>query len=136
MNITPAGILLCCIAVSAASVYAPFMAVGVARLQVGYDYAAPRAMFDKLPAYAQRATWAHQNCFEALTLFAPAAILAYVTGQESWVALGAAIAHVLARLLYSVFYILNIPVLRSAMFAVGSLGTFTLFFLSCRSALM
>lgn len=130
------GILLCCVAISAVLVYAPFMAVGVARLQAGYDYSAPRAMFEKLPSYAQRATWAHQNCFEALTLFAPAGIMAYVTGQNSALALTAAIAHVIARFLYSVFYILDVPVLRSAMFAVGGAGTFTLFFLSCRSALM
>lgn len=128
--------LLCCVAVSAVLVYAPFLLVGVARLQLGYDQSAPRAMFDKLPPYAKRATWAHQNCFEAFTLFAPAAIMAYVTSQGSGLALGLAIAHVTARLFYSVFYILNIPLLRSLMFAVGGLGTFTLYFLSCRSALM
>jgi len=131
----PASLLICVVA-GAIVVYAPFMVVGVARFQLGYDYAAPRAMFDKLPAYAQRATWAHQNSFESYSLFAPAAIMAYVTGQSSGLALGAAIAYVVARLLYSLFYIVNLPPLRSLMFGVGSLGTFTLFVMSCRSALM
>lgn len=128
--------LLVCILLAAILVYVPFLLVGAARLQMGYDMSAPRTMTAKMPPYAQRANWAHQNSFESLTLFAPAALMAYVTGQESVVALGAAIAYVIARLLYSVFYILDIPLLRSAMFALGSLGIFTLFLLSCRSALL
>lgn len=135
ITVPVAGIFLSAIAVSAALVYLPFLAVGVARVQVGYDMAAPRAMFDKLPPYAQRATWAHQNAFEAFTLFAPAALMAYATGLESTVAIGAAIAHVVARIFYAVFYIASVPPLRSACFAVGSLSTFTLFVLSCLQVL-
>lgn len=130
------GALLVCVVVGALLVYVPFMAVGAARYQLGYDQSAPRSMFDKLPPYAQRATWAHQNAFEAYTLFAPAALMAYITQQDSTLALAAAIAHLVARFFYSVFYILDIPVLRSLMFGVGGLGTFTLFFLSCRSVLL
>ncbi|MEM6837617.1 MAG: MAPEG family protein [Cyanobacteria bacterium P01_C01_bin.120] len=130
------GTLLVCIVGAAVLVYAPFLLVGVARLQIGYDMSAPRKMVDKMPPYAQRANWAHQNAFESLTLFGPAALAAYVTGQTSTTALGAAIAYVIARLLYSVFYILDVPIMRSAMFAVGSLSIFTLFFLSCRTALL
>jgi len=37
-----------------------------------------------------------------------------------------AIAHLLARLFYPVFYIANIPIGRSLMFAIGSAGTATL----------
>ncbi|MEM6434299.1 MAG: MAPEG family protein [Cyanobacteria bacterium P01_D01_bin.115] len=128
--------LLVCIVLGAVLIYVPFLLVGVARLQVGYDMSAPRTMVDKFPPYAQRANWAHQNSFESFTLFAPAALMAYVTGQDSLLALGAAIAYVVARLLYSLFYILDIPLLRSAMFAVGSLSIFTLFVMSCRSALL
>lgn len=129
------AMLLISIVIAAVLVYAPFIVVGVARLQMGYDMSAPRTMTTKMPPYAQRANWAHQNSFESLALYAPAALMAYVTGQASTVALGAAIAYVIARLLYSVFYILDVPFLRSAMFAMGSLGIYTLFFLSCRSAL-
>lgn len=127
--------LLPCAAIGALLIYFPFMAVGLARVQIGYDQSAPRKMFDKLPPYAQRATWAHENAFEAYSLFAPAVLMAYITGQDSALALGAAIAHLVARFFYSIFYILNIPILRSLMFAIGGTGTFTLFFLSCRSAL-
>lgn len=124
------AILLDCIVAAAVLVYAPFLIVAYGRLQVGYDLSAPRAMFDKLPAYAQRATWAHQNSFEAFMLFAAAALMADVTGQDSAVAVGSAIAFMIARLFYSVFYILNVPLARSLMFAIASTCTATLFALS------
>jgi uncharacterized MAPEG superfamily protein len=133
MNLQDSAILLYCIAAAAALIYLPFLVVGYARVKVGYDISAPRAMFDKLPPYAQRATWAHQNSFETFIIFAAAALMAYVTGQNSSVATGAAIAFVITRLLYSVFYIFNIPLARSLMFAIGSLCSATLFVLSLLS---
>jgi uncharacterized MAPEG superfamily protein len=133
MNLQDSAILLYCIAAAAALIYLPFLVVGYARVKVGYDISAPRAMFDKLPPYAQRATWAHQNSFETFIIFAAAALMAYVTGQKSSVATGAAIAFVITRLLYSVFYIFNIPLARSLMFAIGSLSSATLFVLSLLS---
>ena len=134
MNLHDSAFLLYCIAAAAVLIYLPFLVVGYARMSVGYDTKAPRAMFDKLPAYAQRATWAHQNSFETFMLFAAAALMAYITGQNSSLAIGAAIAFVIARSLYSVFYILNIPIGRSLMFAIGSLSTTILFVLSLLSA--
>ena len=117
----PSVTFLYCIAAATGLVYLPFLVVAYERVRVGFDIASPRTMFDKLPPYAQRATWAHQNSFEALTIFAPAALMAYVTGVNSSIAINGAIAFVVARLLYSVFYIGNIPLARSLMFALGSL---------------
>lgn len=122
--------LLYCIAVASVLVYLPFLVVAYGRVQVGYDMAAPRALFDQLPAYAQRATWAHQNSFESFMLFAAAALMAYVTQVDSPLAMGAALFYVVARFFYSLFYILNLPVLRSLMFAIGSTGIAILMVLS------
>ena len=130
MNFSVPAVLLYSIVGAVILVYAPFLVVGFARFQLGYDQSAPRAMFDQLPDYAKRATWAHQNCFEALTIYAAAALMAYVTGVESNWALISAIAFLISRLLYSVFYILDIPLLRSLMFAVGSISGYVLFGLS------
>lgn len=124
------AVLLYCLAVAAALVYAPFLVVAYSRLQVGYDLEAPRSMFERLPAYAQRATWAHQNSFETFMLFAAAALMAFVTGVESQQAGFAAIAFVVARLLFSVFYIANVPLGRSFMFAISSFCTASLFVFS------
>ena len=127
-------ILFDAIAAAAALVYAPFLVVAYARLQIGYDLSAPRAMFDRLPAYAQRASWAHQNSFETFVVFAAAALMADATGVDSAAAARAAIAFVIARLLFSVFYILDLPLSRSLMFAIGSFCTATLFVLSLIAA--
>ena len=134
MNLSVGVVLLYSIVGAVILAYAPFLVVGWGRLQAGYDQSAPRAMFDKLPSYAQRATWAHQNSFEALTIYGLAALMAYATGVDSEWARYAAIAFVVARLFYSVFYIANIPLLRSLMFAIGSLSAWTLFGLSILQA--
>ena len=130
LPLSVSALLLYSIAAAAFSVYVPFLVVAYGRLQVGYDTRSPRALFDKLPPYAQRATWAHQNSFESFMLFAAAALMAYVTQQDSLLAAGAAIAYLVARLLFSLFYILNIPVARSLMFGIGTLCIATLMGLS------
>ena len=130
MNLSIDAILLFSVIGAVILAYVPFLVVGWGRLQAGYDQSAPRAMFDKLPSYAQRATWAHQNGFEALTIYGLAALMAYATGVNSDWARIAAIAFCVARLFYSVFYIANFPIGRSLMFAVGSLSAWTLFGLS------
>ncbi len=135
MNLSVSVILLYSIVGAVILVYAPFLVVAWGRLQTGYDQSAPRAMFDKLPAFAQRATWAHQNSFEALTIYGLAALMAYATGVDSDWAKIAAIAFLVARLLYSVFYILNVPIGRSLMFGLGSLCGWTLFALSIIQAM-
>ena len=127
------ALVLYAVAIAAVLIYLPFGVAGYARLQMGYDYSAPRAMFDKLPPYGKRAIWAHQNAFESFMLFAAAALMAYVTQQTTPIAGVAAIAYVVARTLYPVVYILDIPWARSLMFGIGSLATFTLFGLSLLS---
>lgn len=75
--------------------------LGAGRSQANFqmaDLAAPRAMFERLPAWGKRAAWAHQNCFEALTLHAPACLLCLLAGVGSPVALVAAWIHPALRL--------------------------------------
>ncbi|MDB9486802.1 MAPEG family protein [Dolichospermum circinale CS-537/01] len=124
------AIFLSSIVVAAVLIYVPYLLVAFARVQIGYDLSAPRAMFDKLPPYAQRATWAHENSFEGFMVFAAAALMAYVTGVHSPQGGNAAIIFIIARLLYSIFYIANIPLLRSLMFGIASFSSGTLFYLS------
>ncbi|MDJ0717741.1 MAG: MAPEG family protein [Prochloraceae cyanobacterium] len=130
MNISVNAILLYSIVVATVLIYLPFLVVAYGRFQIGYDPSAPRANFEKLPPYAQRATWAHQNTLEAFPIYAAAALMAYGTGVDSTLAVGAAIGFTIARLFYSVFYIANIAIGRSLMFGIGSVSSFTLFVLS------
>ena len=66
---------------SGGTVVASILPLGAARSAANFqmeDMAAPRAMFERFPAWGKRASWAHQNSFEAFTLHAPAALLAVV----------------------------------------------------------
>jgi uncharacterized MAPEG superfamily protein len=87
------------------------------------DLAAPRAMFERLPAWGKRASWAHQNCFEAFTLHAPACLLCLISGPTNGVAIAAAWLHPLLRVVYIGAYVGNVPPLRGLCWASGLLCT-------------
>ena len=76
---TPAAPFAWSLVLSGGSVVASIIPLGAARSAANFeikDMAAPRAMFDRYPSWGKRASWAHQNSFEAFTLHAPAALLA------------------------------------------------------------
>jgi len=80
---------------AAGVVVASLVPLGAARSQADFtltDLEAPRAMFERLPAWGKRANWAHQNSFEAFTLFAPACLLTLVSGVHGTVSGGLALA--------------------------------------------
>jgi len=105
--------------------------LGAARSQANFqmaDLAAPRAMFERLPAWGKRAAWAHQNCFEAFTLHAPAALLCLLAGVGAapegaplgvTAAVAAAWLHPALRLAYIGAYLGNVPPLRGLCWAGG-----------------
>nr|WP_216596986.1 MAPEG family protein [Adonisia turfae] len=126
--------------VAAFLIYVPYLVVASERVKLAQSMddpiealARPRFYTDKLPNYAMRANWAHQNSFESFIIYSPAAVMAYITGQDSTAALSAVVAYLVARLLFSVFYILNVASLRSLMFGIGSLSIFSLYFMSCKT---
>jgi uncharacterized MAPEG superfamily protein len=105
---------------AAGVVLASLVPLGAARSQADFtiaDLAAPRAMADRLPEWGKRANWAHQNCFEAFTLFAPAALLCLVAHVSVPAAIAAAWIHPLLRLAYIAAYVANQPPLRSLCWA-------------------
>jgi uncharacterized MAPEG superfamily protein len=109
--------LLYGITAAAALVYFPYIFVAYERLNIGMNLSAPRAMFDKLPPYAQRATWAHQNSLEIFMIFAAAALMVYVSGAASDRTSLFVIAFLVLRFGYSISYITDIPILRSLCWA-------------------
>jgi uncharacterized MAPEG superfamily protein len=119
---------------SGAVVVISLVPLGAARSQADFslaDMAAPRAMFERLPAWGKRASWAHQNSFEAFGLHAPAcllALLAVLRGAEvPQLALLAAWLHPALRLGYLGAYVANLPPLRSLCWAGGILSTAILY---------
>ena len=111
---------------SGGTVVASILPLGAARSAANFqmeDMAAPRAMFERFPTWGKRASWAHQNSFEAFTLHAPAALLAVVavlhSGPLPSTAVVAAFAHPALRLAYIGAYVGNIPPVRGLCWASG-----------------
>lgn len=127
LPILPSQVLLYGIAIAAGLIYLPYAVVAYARVSIGIDMSAPRAMFDRLPDYAKRATWAHQNSFEVFALFVAAALTAYVTNVASDKTSLYVLAFLAARFLFSLFYILDLPWLRSPMWVVSMVCIASLF---------
>ncbi len=102
----------------------------IGRLKAGYsidNMSAPRALFDKLPEFGKRATWCHQNCWESISLHAPACLLCLLTNPDSSISVIAAWSHPLIRILYIFAYVLDIPKARGLFWASGLLSTAILF---------
>ena len=127
---------------SGAVVVLSLIPLGAARSQADFtpsDLAAPRAMFERLPAWGKRANWAHQNSFEAFTLHAPACLLCLlvapgVLAASPWLAL-AAWLHPLLRLGYLAAYVANLPPVRSLCWAGAILCTALLYSEGLRAVL-
>lgn len=119
---------------SGAAVVVSLVPLGAGRSQADFtpaDLAAPRAMFERLPAWGKRASWAHQNSFEAFTLHAPACLLCLLVAPalmttSPWTAV-AAFLHPALRLAYLGAYLANLPPLRSLCWAGGMLTTAVLY---------
>ena len=102
----------------------------IGRLKAGYsieNMSAPRALFDKLPEFGKRATWCHQNCWESISLHAPACLLCLITNTDSFLAILAAWIHPILRLFYILAYVFDIPKARGIFWASGLLSTAILF---------
>ncbi len=138
LSVTPLGSVGAAYAwslvLAGAVVVASLIPLGAARSQADFtpaDLAAPRAMFERLPAWGKRANWAHQNCFEAFSLHAPACLLALVAARggsaPATLALVAAWLHPALRLGYIGAYVANLPPLRSLCWAGGILCTAILY---------
>lgn len=81
---------------------------------VGYP-ASPKP----LAPWAERAKKAHYNAVENLAIFAPAVLLAHVTGAANDTTAMAVLIYLLARIVHYVVYALAVPWLRTLSFTVG-----------------
>tara|TARA_Y100000991_G_scaffold178085_1_gene140333 strand:+ start:410 stop:814 length:405 start_codon:yes stop_codon:yes gene_type:complete len=100
------------------------------RIKAGYsmeNMSAPRALFDELPDFGKRAVWCHQNCWESISIHAPACLLCILTSPDSNLALLAAWIHPALRFLYIGAYVFNIPVARGLIWASGIFTTLVLY---------
>ncbi|MBA6291910.1 MAPEG family protein [Colwellia sp. MB3u-70] len=94
----------------------------------GYNNNHPRDQQAKLTGFGARAFAAHQNAFESLLIFSPAVLLAIATQNTGVFIEQLAITHIVARVLYNIAYLMNIGVIRSLIWGVGIMSSFTIIY--------
>ena len=112
------------ICLSTLVVLSSIIPLSLGRIKAGYsikNMSAPRALFDELPDFGKRAVWCHQNCWESITLHAPACLLCLLAGVSSPVAVIAAWIHPFVRFIYIGAYVGDIPAARGLCWASGLL---------------
>jgi uncharacterized MAPEG superfamily protein len=85
----------------------------------GYNNHYPREQQGRLQGFGARAAGAHQNCFESLAVFSPAALTAMVTNNLSMTIQYLAIAYIVARIVYIFLYFMNLATLRSTVWFIS-----------------
>jgi len=108
----------------------PYLTVGGAKSQKGYDNAQPRQFLGTLQGWRARAHWAHQNGFEAFPAFAAAVILAELAHAPQGRIDALATAFVVLRLAYTAAYLGNAASVRSLLWGLGFGATIWLFILA------
>jgi len=123
-------ILIICLFIAALLPFIAKIPVAIAMHKLGgYNNNHPRAQQAKLTGFGARALAAHQNAFESLIIFAPAVLLAIITQNTGAVIEQLAIAHIVARVLYNIAYLMNIGTIRSFIWAVGIISALSIIFL-------
>ncbi len=92
----------------------------------GYDNHHPREQQAKLTGMGARAVAAHQNAFESLLIFAVAVVAVIAVDKVSDAAVTYAIVHIIARLAYNLFYLLDWSNLRSTSWFIGIYCSFAI----------
>ena len=122
--------LIICLFIAAILPFIAKIPVAIAMNKLGgYDIKHPRAQQAKLTGVGARAFAAHQNAFESLIIFAPAVLLAITTKNTGTFIEQLAITHVVARVFYHIAYLINVGVIRSLVWVVGIISSFTIIYL-------
>lgn len=113
-------ILIVCLFIAALMPYLIKLPLGYAmQKEGGYDNNYPREQQARLKGFGARAAAAHQNSFESLTVFATAALTALVTQHVTPAVETLAIIYIIARVIYTFFYLLDWASLRSTVWFIS-----------------
>jgi len=104
------------------------IAVQGAMMQVGLmTLVQNRERFPELTGWAGRAYRAHRNMIENLVLFAALVLAAVAAGRTDNMTLVGAQLFLWARVAHAIVYVLGLPWLRTALWAVSVLGMILIF---------
>ena len=115
----------------------PFLLAMLAKALGGFgmaDNSHPREVVAKFTGRAARAHAAQQNSFESLPVFLASVIVAMLFFVPQIVVNYLAVMYVALRLMYAIAYIVNLPTLRSIIWALSMACCFMLFYLAVKMA--
>lgn len=92
----------------------------------GYDNRHPRAQQNALVGFGARAKAAHENCFEALTMFLPGALAVIALNQVGPIAQYLCMAFIVARVAYLMSYWFDFHLVRSICWSLGFISSVAL----------
>ena len=119
--------LIICLFIAVLLPYLSRIPVGYAMQKAhGYNNAYPREQQANLKGFGARAIAAHQNSFEALLVFATAALAAMTTNHISVTTEYLAMIFIASRIVYHLMYLLNLATLRSLVWLAGFLSCLTI----------
>jgi len=96
----------------------------------GYDNKRPRDQQATLKGWGRRALAAHLNAFEAFPAFGLSVILAHITHVPLQVQINLTLLWGVCRVLYNIFYIVNIDALRTFVWFIAAFVDGRLFYLA------
>lgn len=113
------------------AIFMPWVMAAYAKFSSGFnskDNHNPREFLSKLTGIAARANAAQLNSYEAFPPFAVAVIIAHLTGNAAQATIDIwAVAFILCRLLFCLFYVLDKALLRSLAWSLGFVCVVALF---------
>ncbi len=92
----------------------------------GYDNHNPRTQQAKLEGFGARALAAHQNSFEALSVFSAVILAAIATQHTTFFVQVLAIVYVVSRVGYHIFYLMDLATFRSLAWFLGYICCLTI----------
>ncbi|WP_408599205.1 MAPEG family protein [Pseudomonas sp. PLMAX] len=113
------------------AIFLPYVCTGIAKASGGFrlsDNHDPRDFLESLNGLARRAHAAQLNSYEVTPAFAAAVIVAHLVGNAELVTINVlSVLFITSRLLYIIFYLADLAILRSLAWFVG-MGLIAAFF--------
>lgn len=124
-------ILIICLLISISQIYLAkaFVAVAMAREGKGYDNHHPRTQQSKLTGWGARAYAAHQNGFEAFSMFGIAILLNLLLEVDLYFIEILALSFISLRFLYIYLYIADFSYARSTIWVIAFLCNVSMYIL-------
>jgi uncharacterized MAPEG superfamily protein len=122
-------ISIICVLIAATLPYV-WQGYGWFRMRKVYSNHAPRNWREKADRKSKRASWAHDNSWEAFAPFAAAVILCKISDVDPYILNSISAGFISCRILHGIFYIYDLATLRSSIWGVGIVMVFTMYILA------